>query len=236
MNIPVLVFVLFSLHEFSFAQPNSIMHSGESSVGRQGNPTHVTGKTLPDVLSCSQNLSVPATHFDTSTDLDKRRMDHKCPVCKKTFHFFSYMQDHWRMHMDICTFRCRLCTKSYKFLRGLRQHLRTAHTGQAEIRIGKSVGENLESVNKGCLCPECGKFFKRCDNLQVHRKTIHDKRAQHACVLCGHVFNRRTNYFKHIRTVHGKEDETNFEQCRQSLSVPLELESQLSTTHKSDHE
>ncbi|GAA54167.1 KRAB domain-containing zinc finger protein [Clonorchis sinensis] len=132
---------------------------------------------------------------------------------------------HWRVHLDICTFKCRLCTKSYKFLRGLRKHVRTAHTGQIEIRTGKSVEEIQESVNKGCLCSECGKFVKRCDNLQVHQKTIHDQLEQYACALCGHVFNRRTNYFRHIRTMHGKEDQTNCQQCRQSPSAPLELES-----------
>ncbi|OON16349.1 zinc finger, C2H2 type [Opisthorchis viverrini] len=215
------------------------MPCGEICVRQHGNNTDVLGAILPDVLSSPQEYpqhsTLSATHLDTSTNLDRGWGITSSPSAETHSNSFPNRQT-TAGYTWTRTFRCRLCTESYEVLRDLRQHMRTAHTGQSEIHTGKSVEESQQPVNKGRHCPECGKFFSRCDNLLVHWKAIHGEQEQHMCEECGYVFNRKANYVRHIRRMHRKGDQTNCQQRTQSPSTSLELQSDLSTTHKSDHE
>lgn len=62
---------------------------------------------------------------------------------------------------------------------------------------------NMEFLD--IFCKECGKFFTKTKNLQVHISEQHSETIEkYECPLCQYRSTRMTNIRKHFRESHGK--------------------------------
>jgi len=106
---------------------------------------------------------------------------------------------------------CEHCSTAFKTQKELTRHFELQHG---------IVDENAAPVQKfNCTHPGCGRSFTKKGNLNVHLKTVHEKRREFVCGEteisisediehdveihgCGRDFTSKASLEEHVRTVH----------------------------------
>ena len=64
------------------------------------------------------------------------------------------------------------CNKAYSHLRGLKQHLKTAHVQDDAVKPGRFS------------CKDCGQIFYHATKLALHRENEHGESREHTPKFC----------------------------------------------------
>ena len=80
---------------------------------------------------------------------------------------------------------CSVCDYKSQYPTNVRRHERTHHTPD---QLG---GAHF-------LCSYCGKVYRSKSGLQLHQKSVHDKKIRFECRVCTKKFNTLRNYRGHM--------------------------------------
>ena len=84
-----------------------------------------------------------------------------------------------------------MCNASFKYKKGLNEHIRLKHEGTSGAQTFK--------------CDVCSLTYNQAKNLKAHKNLKHSsKPAEFACQVCGKIFNQKNNKKKPEKT-HNKE-------------------------------
>jgi len=92
-------------------------------------------------------------HKDIISEKDGELNTNACPECEKTFCNKAYLKTHQKLiHNSKKPHSCNECSKSFKMLSNLKQHM------------------NLHTKNKIFICTICSRTFSRSTTLKLHGK------------------------------------------------------------------
>jgi general transcription factor IIIA len=147
-----------------------------------------------------------------------------CPITSDdmeaqiSFATYSLLQNHIaELHPPTCPHCSLLCTSE----KDLRRHLELAHD------VISPFSDNADGATFPCTVPNCKRTFTKKGNLNVHIRTVHERRKDFVCgetainlpvhqsqfedeglspsqevVGCGRDFTSKATLEEHIRTVH----------------------------------
>ena len=127
----------------------------------------------------------------------------ECPECHKTIGKNYSLQ----RHLKICQGApvanagpklCDLCGTECENQLELRKHKKKVH-------LISSVSQKKPRVIEKVPCPHCGKSLAGKTALNVHIRTIHEKRRDFMCNECGKCFTQRVALQVHIKGMHSDE-------------------------------
>lgn len=120
----------------------------------------------------------------------------------------------FRLHKNIHTdkFKCQICSE--RFIKGerLRKHMKK-HTQEEQARAKKLEKEALikkaeilmkplpAAIERGTLCPICGKNFPSSGSLFAHTQTAHKTRL-FECDFCKRILKSRKTFKHHLIRAH----------------------------------
>ena len=110
----------------------------------------------------------------------------ECDVCHKVYDKAAAFKIHMSSHMNLKQYKCKLCDKGYNTRAMLRYHEKYYHNPETG---------GLKPRDK--VCHNCGKAFRRQDNLTVHLGSCLNLR-KFECGLCDRTFNTRTSLGLHL--------------------------------------
>ncbi|ELU03496.1 hypothetical protein CAPTEDRAFT_65449, partial [Capitella teleta] len=133
-----------------------------------------------------------------------------CEFCGKCFRFHSNLIVHRRVHTGEKPYRCPLCSHTCGQASKLKRHMKM--TGGVPLR------------KRNDTCEFCGKVFKNCSNLTVHRRS-HTGEKPYKCALCSYACAQSSKLTRHMKT-HGRlgKDVYRCKFCNMPFSVASTLE------------
>ncbi|CAG5116304.1 unnamed protein product [Candidula unifasciata] len=151
------------------------------------------------------------------TQLTHTEVSWKCKLCGKFFAEERHMILHEKCHQTIKAFSCNFCPKSFATRVLLLKHEETIHASNKEIKCeecGKQFKrrENLtrhvlsHTGIKNHRCEVCGMAFTEKGSLTRHTKSQHDLLRPHVCYVCQRSFTRRILLRKHIDRLHSNKE------------------------------
>ena len=97
------------------------------------------------------------------------------------------------------------------------------------------LAENVTNPAKVSLdynCDSCGKIFRKCKNLKIHVKTIHQGIKQ-SCQVCTKEFCNKEDLKTHMKRVHeGDQNYNKCPTCRKPFSRPGNLHTHIKSVHE----
>ena len=148
-----------------------------------------------------------------------------CPVCSKSFERCAYF-DHMKMeHFYGWWFKCTQCGDKTKLAADLVHHMKVQEHIQDPLVVCPSCQtqvhfdeiqphyESCIKVNRGKICPECGKttlskHMARHMEIHMREKGLTDQEAKkplyHYCDICGKQCTTKTSLTTHQRNVHSE--------------------------------
>ena len=98
---------------------------------------------------------------------------HQCATCGKVFKSIESVCGHRAVHSDEPKMECTQCGAKFRSKYNLARH-------ELEVHITGNT--------KSFCCDQCGKGFKRAENLKVH-KELHLEERKYKCELCDKSYN-----------------------------------------------
>ena len=91
---------------------------------------------------------------------------------------------------------------------------------------------NRAKVSLDYNCDSCGKIFRKCKNLKIHVKTIHQGIKQ-SCLVCTKEFCNKEDLKTHMKRVHeGDQNYNKCPTCRKPFSRPGNLQTHIKSVHE----
>ena len=120
---------------------------------------------------------------DKTSDVSKQKLrkPFKCEVCSKGYKFQKGMRRHLLSHT---AYKCEVCNKTFYTKKRLRDHVFDSH------------GKRLE-------CQICNASFARASALELHERT-HTGEAPFKCDVCSFRFSSAASLKAHLRTHTGE--------------------------------
>ena len=148
-----------------------------------------------------------------------------CPVCSQSFNRCTYF-DHMKMeHFYGWWFKCTQCGDKTKLAADLVHHMKVQEHMQDPLVVCPSCQtqvhfdeiqphyESCIKVNRGKICPECGKttlskHMARHMEIHMREKGLTDQEAKkplyHYCDICGKRCTTKDNLTTHQKSVHSE--------------------------------
>ena len=143
-------------------------------------------------------------------------------------------------NVNVQTFACDLCDKTFTKDNSLYQHKKRKHGWQLENFVGSKVKAlcRYESTVKEpsptmYQCEQCDKTFKYTVSLKEHVKIEHEGiKDSYSCEECGKTFSRYMSLRLHIKGIHKKERNFKCDKCPSKFLMKQSLERHLRTVHE----
>lgn len=181
------------------------------------------------------------------TDEDKKSL--KCPICKKDFKNFRYLENHYKATHDktITIFKCSFCNKSFKRKSQCRDH-ELNHLNEKTNKCSCSIGFNTrqqllkhqkktnhkpipelidEAVKEtGIECAVCKNIFKTRAILKHHVREVHEKFRRFKCPVegCDGAFTRKAHLKTHTLYLHSDDRFFKCTECEKSFKQKRDLQ------------
>ena len=148
---------------------------------------------------CERRMETVEDYKTHLGDVHGKRM-FQCERCQRTFGYSEAL----RVHTYVCkstrimirTFRCTVCTKSYRQPRTLKEHIRVEHG------VGKRTFQ----------CFRCNKHFTYSNSMNIHLRLFceqgrdEDKKKQkkivYECNVCSKSYRSSESLTRHVRNKH----------------------------------
>ena len=144
------------------------------------------------------------------------------PGCEKEFRTKGKLATHSRAIHEGITHACLFCSYKTGFPSNLKRHNQKAH--EDDQSINDSIATAMESEEKAqpeqifdleepldsdenksktksFLCIECGKEFASNQNLNIHKRAVHEL-VKYPCDDCGHQSTNKSNLKSHKKKKH----------------------------------
>nr|XP_045361749.1 B-cell lymphoma/leukemia 11B [Camelus bactrianus] len=176
-----------------------------------------------------------------------------CEFCGKTFKFQSNLIVHRRSHTGEKPYKCQLCDHACSQASKLKRHMKThmhkagslagrsddglsaassPEPGTSELLGGPGPGRpSSKEGRRSDTCEYCGKVFKNCSNLTVHRRS-HTGERPYKCELCNYACAQSSKLTRHMKT-HGQigKEVYRCDICQMPFSVYSTLEKHMKKWH-----
>ncbi|RWS19176.1 zinc finger protein OZF-like protein [Leptotrombidium deliense] len=111
-----------------------------------------------------------------------------CAICDKQFGQGNSALRHIAVvHFNAKQFSCDVCGKLFSQMSNLKQHIDSIH---------------VADYSYVCEIENCGRRFKSNNQLNQHRKVVHEKREFCQCDICHRPFHTRKGLMTHKKTKH----------------------------------
>ncbi|CDQ84037.1 unnamed protein product [Oncorhynchus mykiss] len=136
--------------------------------------------------------------------------ENQCMLCLKKFDYPSKLSRHLLVHMDIKPFGCTVCSKSFRQLCHLQNHMKAQHVKSDNVLKSVEDAPDQPGVillkDKGRYsCPICSKRFDAPSKLQRH-SLIHTGQRSYQCPTCLKTFRQKAHLKVH-QSVHEQRKE-----------------------------
>ena len=135
-----------------------------------------------------------------------QRTEFNCDVCGVGFSIKSKLLRHKNVHEGLKSYQCATCGKVFKSVESLCGH-KAVHSSEPKLECLQCGAKfrskyNLVEVHttshtKNYCCDQCGKGFKRAENLKAH-KELHLEERKYKCQLCGKSYNIKRGLMVHM--------------------------------------
>ena len=167
--------------------------------------------------------------FDSISELREHKIDKhaddgknfNCEHCGKPYNNRPSLNRHVKAVHENLRFTCELCGKKYTGKKYLQQHIKVVHNRIYDFscdEVGCTKGfstaselkKHIECVHEGIknfICQDCGQEFYDKQRLNIHTKTVHERRIGkkwHICNYehCDQSFDKMGQLRKHMKNDH----------------------------------
>ena len=149
----------------------------------------------------------------------------KCQICEKTFTRPQLMRDHMNaIHYGKMEYKCKKCGFKNLYRTEVSRHIRLKHgvTGKGFMEVYSNnvlIREpSKEERDERKTCKICQRVFTRPSKLNLHMKSIHERKEKYKCRKCGKCCWYKGNLKQHLERQHGITEKAEIEVSYEFLS------------------